>query len=88
VAVWVGVKVAVWVGVKVGVEVEVEVVVTVGVAVAADTVCRFPATGPPERIAAWPVVCPLAAIPVVARLFEKFFPARPDIFRSNTNRKV
>lgn len=96
VAVWVGVKVdvvvgvkvAVCVAVKVGVEVEVKVAVTVGVAVAADTVCRFPATVPPVRIAACPVVCPLAVIPVVARLFEKFLLANPDMLRSNTSRNV
>jgi hypothetical protein len=30
----------------------------------------------------------LAVIPVVDRLFEKFFPVKPDILRLNTSRKV
>ena len=79
------VNVGVWVWVKVEVEVGVLVAVTVGVAVAAETVCRFPVTVPPVKIAPCPVVWPLAEIPPVARLFEKFLFPKPDMLRSNTS---
>ena len=90
VAVFVGEFEGVFVGVSVGVSVGVPVglFVAVGVAVAALTVWVFPVKSPPDRIAPWPVVAPMATMDVLLIELLKVWFARPLTLKSNTNSKV
>jgi hypothetical protein len=62
--------------------------VAVGVAVAALTVWVFPVKLPPDRIAPWPVVAPIATMDTLLIELLKVWFANPLTLKSNTNSKV